>query len=711
MTSIERTTEIIALETEAPAFLRIRRIPLFREVMVVLAILAIVWGQRQLADEGASIRGVLVYAIGAMIVAAVAWPVLPWVTQVAQARAVTEIAATFRHPVPIVALGVSVMGAGAAFWLNRDHPNHEPATGIAIAWGLGMIALLVVAFWGARPSFAIALGRGVRWEISAGIAVLIVAALARLLVLDRFTTIPDSDEGFFLLDARRAVNGEMNNPFVTGFFTLPELYKWTSGWVGKPFGDDIAAYRVFSAVLGVLSVFAIWRLATRLFGAWIGLASAAILSLMPLHLWASRNTLNNISDAFALAFAMWFIDRAIVGRHRRDAILSGIMLAIGLYGYWGARAFPIVIALIILVAVIMPETRLPWIEALRLGAWTVLGLFVTLAPLAGFYSTHRNFFLDRVTSVTAQGADSPTIADRIERAVRTLCYPFIDQVHGYLGGLSGGFYRFGPPFLGWILAPLVAIGVVTWIAWFFAGLVSRSGTTPRATAMLIAWVLIAGAVAQTESAASQRQLSMTFIWAAAGATGLVVALCALWRLMPILRRVLLPIGLAVLIAIGATNATTYFSEDEQVIAYGDNRSIAVYDIATRISWMEAYPTHITSLTAGVITYGGFATWQFLDPGMGELITDRGPIDANDPTVPVLGAGEWVLVTGEWANENRCMIQTRNPAAWIAEAHSREGVLLYTVFVAAGAPTIPTDPTVGESTLTPVTDLGCTTPVS
>lgn len=437
-----------------------------------------------------------------------------------------------------------------------------------------------------------------RWDrefVIIAIAIVLIALLARVVMLDRFPTIIVGDEGIFLGEAQHIQDQMLVNPFTTGHYAMANLYVAMESVPPRLIGTSLGSYRLANALIGTSSVLATLLLGRRLFGGWIGLAGAGVLTLMPLHLWASRNALNNIGDAFVLTFAVFFFDRALAGRRRWDAVLAGIVLGLGIYGYFGARAFPVILGLTACVAVVFPiyGRRLPTWELVRLGFWMMAGFLACAAPMLGFWAAHPDMFLARIRSAGAVGGATVSLSDRLAAIPDALLYPFFDRHSGPYYQHDGIFFRQNPPFLGWLIVPFVAIGFVCWGVWAIRGLVDRESRLdpgrPRPELLLIPWLVISAAIAQTESMESQRFLSITIVWALAAGTGLVVAISALGPLLRRSRHMQMVALLIALLGIGAWHANFYFSEKRQFSMYGESEATAVWDIAWRTQQLDPLP--------------------------------------------------------------------------------------------------------------------------
>ncbi|MGC4106720.1 MAG: glycosyltransferase family 39 protein [Thermomicrobiales bacterium] len=530
-------------------------------------------------------------------------------------------------------------------------------------------------------------------------AVLALAIGVRAWRLTEFSAVTTGDDWFYSIAARAFRNGQIPNPFRSHLFILPmDLVAAVRGWVSRPFADNVASYRLLSVMYGVATVFGVFLLGRRTLGTWIGIAGAATLAAMSIHIWGSRITLNNAFDAFMMVWALWFLDRAMTSGHRRDAIGCGVVLGIGLYGYWGSRVFLLFFAILILLMVITPGWRTQLRRMGQLFAWIVLGFAVAGAPAFAYWTEQPDQFLSRANQVT--GAVQPSLLDRAELVFRAIVFPF----YAKQGVAAASFYRQDPPFLGWSIAPFLAIGAVTWIAWLVVEL-RRRGATPHRPALLLAtWVLTIVPISQTESMGSQRFFAVMPVWALAAGTGVVVAIQAIQAIVT--RDRWLSVVLATLMFIGLAGDAIHQTFVVQPTMSFDLYASRSYDLGWR---MQDDRGTVTVLEAGwpEISYPNAGAWQFLAPGLrGRMKSFDTPFDTTTNPAPVIQQNQVLILDPNRARET-CAILAQNPTASIAHAYAANGTLLYVLFSAnpnLGGMRKETSP--AGSTLTPVSRPPC-----
>lgn len=133
--------------------------------------------------------------------------------------------------------------------------------------------------------------------------------------------------------------GEYKSP-VSTYFTIPFI---------AVFGLNEFSVRLSSAFWGIISIYAIYFLATTFFNKKIGLFSALFLAISPWHIHLSRVSLEGLMPylcftMFGVAFWLLYIKHA----NLKFGILSAIFLVLATYSYFPARVFVPIIGIIML---------------------------------------------------------------------------------------------------------------------------------------------------------------------------------------------------------------------------------------------------------------------------------------------------------------------------------------------------------------------------
>ena len=104
------------------------------------------------------------------------------------------------------------------------------------------------------------------------------------------------------------------------YFTLPILWD-----------DELIFYlitRVFSAVLGALTVIPVYLTAKKIFNQRAGWLAGLALAITPFHVWHSHYSLADVPMMFFLAWALYFTASVLFKNSLKDYILAGLFIGL-----------------------------------------------------------------------------------------------------------------------------------------------------------------------------------------------------------------------------------------------------------------------------------------------------------------------------------------------------------------------------------------------
>ncbi|MFH1679806.1 MAG: glycosyltransferase family 39 protein, partial [Candidatus Eisenbacteria bacterium] len=133
--------------------------------------------------------------------------------------------------------------------------------------------------------------------------------------------------------------------------------------------------RIASAVFGVGAVVLVWRIGSRLFGAWAGAAGALGLALSPVHQGQSVAAVPNSAMAFAGVLALLVIVDVFEKGRRRDYLLAGAAIALSVSFKYNTGLLVLALA----VAHFLRRPRAPW-KHLAFGIAVAAPLFLLFNP-------------------------------------------------------------------------------------------------------------------------------------------------------------------------------------------------------------------------------------------------------------------------------------------------------------------------------------------
>ena len=116
------------------------------------------------------------------------------------------------------------------------------------------------------------------------------------------------------------------------------------------YGPSLTALRVVSAVIGVLTVWALWWLARMLFDRPTALLAMLMIAVFPPHIHFSRIGINNVIDPFLGTLTLALLLYGFKSGRRAPFVFAGIALGLTHYFYEGGRLIftPLVIAFTII---------------------------------------------------------------------------------------------------------------------------------------------------------------------------------------------------------------------------------------------------------------------------------------------------------------------------------------------------------------------------
>jgi 4-amino-4-deoxy-L-arabinose transferase-like glycosyltransferase len=218
-----------------------------------------------------------------------------------------------------------------------------------------------------------------------------------LLRFPLLTTIPVGlhyDEAWSGLDAA-TVTWTHHPVFFTDSNGMEPLYLYLQTISILLFGRTAFALRVVSAVVGTLTVPALYLLVRRLGGWRLALFAAGVLAVTYWHVHVSRLGYRAISLPLVECLAWWALWN---GSQRRDwhwLGAGGAFVGVSLYTYSTARVFPLAVMLWFLW---LAARRREWQDLTRLVLVGVAALLV-FSPLGWYFLQHPDEFLARVAQV------------------------------------------------------------------------------------------------------------------------------------------------------------------------------------------------------------------------------------------------------------------------------------------------------------------------
>ncbi|MFQ6101715.1 MAG: ArnT family glycosyltransferase [Anaerolineae bacterium] len=508
-----------------------------------------------------------------------------------------------------IAASLVVCAAYLAHATPLPSRNYEYA---ALLWLAG-VGLAVVALLGRRARRRGARGR---WKEALTVGLFVAVALVlRLAGLAQFPDLMSGDEGSMALEAQRIMRGDLLNPFGTGWLSHPNLFFYLQAAALKLLGWNLFGLRFSAAVLGALSVAAVYLLARGTFGREVAWVSALFLAgwSLPLHL--SRLALNNSPDPLFGALVLTFLQRGLVRGRRVNFIAAGLALGTSLYFYHGTR---LLIPLVLVTLVLSGRERLRrrW---RGLFSFAIVALLVS-GPLLAHFIQHPDVFLAR-SAVTGL-FQSDELA--VEQQATGKSLPWLMLEH--LGRAAFAFIQTRD--VGYFYTPAIPMLYVFSGALFILGVgLALSRWWEMRYQVLLAWiglaVLFGGWLLKSPPHYQRYLIAAPAVCLLVGQAAVVALrrVARLWGWRLAMRRGLVMLLTVMLLTV---NAGYYFGVYAPSGAFSD-RNTEIADRAARLmaDLGPDYTTYFFGLSN--MRLSGFNSVRFLAPGADWMDVEESPV--------------------------------------------------------------------------------------
>ena len=435
--------------------------------------------------------------------------------------------------------------------------------------------------------------------------------LALILRVWQLETIPFTlagDEGSQGLEAVRVLEGQIRNPFATGWLGVPTMSFFFNSITIKLLGRTIIGLRLPWALIGTVTVFTTFLLVKRLKGVRFAFVVAFLVATYHYHVHFSRLGSNQIADPFFIVLSLLFLYRALDEHRLFDWALAGGITGLAFYFYAGARLTAVIILAVIIYEFIR-QPRQFW-QHNRHGLLILLGGFLLISgPIIQYAIQFPNEFNARINAVgiiqsgwlerevaIRQESIGIILFDQFRRATLAFNY-YPDRTVWY--GLRQPLLD---PFFGTFF--LLGLGIGT------LQLLSKKSNS-RTAAMSAWWWggMVLGGMLTESPPSSQRLITLAI------PTCFFIGL-ALWELALLIRKSFYKVsekGILIL-AVGlfsVVSLATYFADYTPKRIYGGPHAELATEIAPRLR--ELSPNHRVYFVGAPAMYWGFATLPYLVP--------------------------------------------------------------------------------------------------
>jgi hypothetical protein len=317
-------------------------------------------------------------------------------------------------------------------------------------------------------------------------AILVVGLYIRAHDLNRIQQFVDE---YWSIDSvvqlRDDPNLQLLKPY-QGVAAFTRVYTYLQATTVDLYGANFTGLRLVSAILGTLTIGALYFLTQTVFDKRTALLAALLLATFPPHVHFSRIGLNNTADPLFGTLALAFVARGVLRMNAEDErltdfALAGAALGLTQYFYEGGRLLypPLVIAFMIIAGGRM-ISRQAWLifvgVALAVSAPVYLTLIVGGYPLAPRLESEASSMLS-LSRVVSNGP-----VTTVENTVRALVDPFWFYVQK---SDQSWFYGGKTALILPLVLPFFLMGVV-YVLWRVRGKNPREVTGAR---LIVLWLV------------------------------------------------------------------------------------------------------------------------------------------------------------------------------------------------------------------------------
>lgn len=247
-----------------------------------------------------------------------------------------------------------------------------------------------------------------------------------------------------ILAAEIGLKGE-RPVFITSYTGKEVLFFYLAGGLMRLLGDSVFTLRLTAALVGIVTIAAVYWLGLELFrDRRVALIAAALLAISFWHLLFSHLGFRAVTQPLLQTLTAAALLRGVRLEKRKWLLLSGLFLGLTAYTYLAARLFPVLLLLASLPLLFGDYWRKRGLQLLLVGGVAL----IVLAPLLGFFVANPEAFWVRITQVAPNEA-ALSLGESILRSL---------QMFFLVGDPYIRFNLPGRPLFGWFWGGLLLVG-------------------------------------------------------------------------------------------------------------------------------------------------------------------------------------------------------------------------------------------------------------
>jgi len=467
------------------------------------------------------------------------------------------------------------------------------------------------------------------WRIWLLVTIIFLCGLVlRTFYLDTSPYIQAGDEAAFAMEAvniRDFCHWQVN-PFEYGIWHHPRVFHVLLAAVISLFGQTLFAARFLSALLGSLTVPAVYLMARRMFDHRVALVAAVFMAAYPLHVHFSRTGINQAGDPLFAALTFAFLTQALRSGDRMEAALAGWSMGLSQYFYSAARLVPFLM-LAYAGLYLLTDWRMVWKRALPLIITAIMAGIVVFPNLYAVYRDKDRSISPRLNEVSIWATGNVEAAAHENRLPEYWQNQVYRSLMAYIQiSDRSGFYGNYGSVLGWFAGVPFLAGLVWCVGCFRDPRYVILGLWVGATALL-------GGVLLVDPPHYPRYISVT------PGLAVLVGLGCVWFAERLSKRHVLKLAVLLVLALAVADQITYITDYlPRKLVYGEP-TLQLNEVADILETFD----------------GRYRVYYFSD-----LELDMGGNDILRYRVPNARGMDF-----EWpVNESRLLLPTRGPHAFL-----------------------------------------------
>lgn len=343
------------------------------------------------------------------------------------------------------------------------NPSSKPHPWLAIFLWAGSGA---IAFYALRPQILPRFSTHVsRFTLIASIILFLSSFIIRLVALTGHPFILNGVEASIGLDLINVRDGLSQNPFATGWLSNPTLPYYLLVWPVRWWGPTALSIRLFSPLIGALTVVLTYLIGEKLWGRETGLLAAVLLLGSHFHLHYSRLGMTNIWDPLLTLLALGLLGIAWqqIGEDRRVIwLVAGTVVGLNAYLFSGSHLLPLMLVTLAITVVLFHRSQLGqyWRHLLAAAAMA----FIIALPQLLYYNNNPGVFMERANVLGIRDQQTGWLSQEAARRGISQSEVMQEQLVQALLSFNSsldksGAYRPERPLLGYGTAVLFVLGL------------------------------------------------------------------------------------------------------------------------------------------------------------------------------------------------------------------------------------------------------------